>query len=117
MHIYIILSIFIILLIVFEYIYLPNTTRLTSFNNDHESCCDIGYIMNQCKINDVSQNVLYYVKDKSCPKYNGSYKQCTNNFIPISKTYIENNNNYLDKPRINRWRYKDKDDQFMVQCK
>ena len=151
MHIYLILSILIILLIILEYTHQPTITALTPFNHDHESCCDIDQIMKKCQVPTLSQQLCYYTKNPLCPRYNGSYEQCTNNYYPpqgaetcpcddrtfemcphpykVSQRCINNEIKNCprdklksidcksDKPRVNQWKYEDKDDQFMIQCK
>lgn len=151
MHIYLILSLLIIILIILEYNYQPTITTLTPFNHDHDSCCDLDQIMDKCHIPDVSQQLCYYTENDLCPKYNGSYKQCTNNYLPaqntktcpcnnrtfemcpykykVSQSCVTNKiknclknelhitKNDIDKPRVNKWKYQDKDDYFMIQCK
>lgn len=151
MHIYIVLSLLIILLIILEYTKKSDEFILTPFNHDHESCCDIDQIMKKCKVPDLSQQLCYYTQDPLCPRYNGSYKQCTNNYLPaqntetcpchnrsfemcplkykVSQRCVNNeikgcnrestqqSKVKLYKPRVNKWNYQDKDDQFMVQCK
>lgn len=86
MHIYLVLSLLIIFLIILEYTHQPTTSILTPFNHDHDSCCDLDQIMNKCRIPDVSQQLCYYTQNPLCPRYNGSYKQCTNNYLPAQNT-------------------------------
>lgn len=151
MHVYLVLTLLIILLIIVEYTNQPTITILTPFNQDHESCCDLKQIMTKCRIPDVNQQLCYFTKDPLCPRYNGSYKQCTNNYLPpqntptcpcnnrtfrlcplkykVSQRCVNNKikncprretdevDDLSDKPRVNQWKYKDEDDQFMVQCK
>lgn len=87
MKVYIILSALIILLIILELCNKKNydgktTTVLTQFNHDHDSCCNVDKIMQKCRVPNLSQEKCYTTKDPLCPRYNGSYKQCTNNYLP-----------------------------------
>jgi hypothetical protein len=39
-------------------------------------------ILNKCQVPTLTMDKCFFNEYYECPKYNGTYKQCTNNYIP-----------------------------------
>lgn len=55
--------------------------------HDHDSCCDMNKILDHCRVPTLTQQQCFEKSEYNvCPRYNGSYMQCTNNNIPLPDT-------------------------------
>ena len=48
---------------------------------------DETYALKECKVPTLNTEQCYKSKEFECPIKNGSYLQCTNNYIPLPKQY------------------------------
>jgi hypothetical protein len=99
-------------------------------------------VLKMCQVPTLSMEDCFKNEYNKCPKYNGSYDQCTNNYIPepskkncpcknrafkiSEKCYNQHMNNVIHKnndinvdkenPRVNMWQGDIKNDKFFIQC-
>lgn len=73
--------IIIILILIFSYIKVYKTDKFTNINLKN-----LNYkILNKCQVPTLNTYQCYLSKNFECPMINGSFQQCTNNYIPKPK--------------------------------
>jgi hypothetical protein len=85
--------IFVILILLWLYLLQINKKNLDSIfeeagfvNSDYKDQ-DIENILSSCQVPNLNTEQCYKSKFFECPIVNGSYLQCTNNYIPKPDTY------------------------------
>jgi len=78
--------IFIIIIILFL-VYLYSILKTdTSVKSDDFRPAGINYIekkmLDECRVPTLTGDKCFFTEYNRCPRYNGSYDQCTNNYIP-----------------------------------
>lgn len=91
-------------------------------------------VLTMCQVPTLSMDKCLDNEYYKCPKFNGSYDQCTNNYIPIpdqnncpckNRTFgmcphpfkISENVIHGNNPRINMWAGDITNDNFLIQCR
>jgi short subunit fatty acids transporter len=82
--------IIIIILIIIILILCTNKKKDTFINNidhkDHKNGVDMN-VLAKCNVPNLNSDQCYKSRYYECPIVNGTYLQCTNNYIPLPKEY------------------------------
>jgi hypothetical protein len=70
----------VLLVALIVYILYSNKSQFTSLNTNKQS------ILKKCKVPTLNMEQCFWSQYQECPRYNGSYQQCTNNYIPKPNT-------------------------------
>lgn len=85
---YFIQTFFIMLFIIFCLFYFFYLSRKIDIkpNSDYFKPAGINYIekrnLEACQVPTLNSDKCFFTQYQECPRYNGSYSQCTNNYIP-----------------------------------